>query len=85
MKKTSTLPDQILEKFDDLQFEQVTAAELNNFTITGIDGEGLGCITLCGLYPLWEHSCMCSTSIRMKKVHSCSFREQWSIERRDRE
>lgn len=52
MKKTSTLPDQILEKFDDLQFEQVTAAELNNFTITGIDGEGLGCITLCGLYPL---------------------------------
>lgn len=52
MKKTSTLPDQILEKFDDLQFEQVTAAELNNFTVTGIDGEGLGCITLCGLYPL---------------------------------
>ena len=52
MKKTSTLPDQVLEKFDDLQFEQVTAAELNNFTITGIDGEGLGCITLCGLYPL---------------------------------
>ena len=52
MKKTSTLPDQILEKFDDLQFEQVTAKELNNFTITGIDGEGLGCITLCGLYPL---------------------------------
>lgn len=52
MKKTSTLPDQILEKFDDLQFEQVSAKELNNFTITGIDGEGLGCITLCGLYPL---------------------------------
>lgn len=52
MKKTSTLPDQVLEKFDDLQFEQVTAAELNNFTITGIDGEGIGCITLCGLYPL---------------------------------
>lgn len=52
MKKTSTLPDQILEKFDDLQFEQVTAKELNNFTITGIDSEGLGCITLCGLYPL---------------------------------
>ena len=52
MKKTSTLPDQILEKFDDLQFEQVTAKELNNFTITGIDGEGLGCITLCGLYPI---------------------------------
>lgn len=52
MKKTSTLPDQVLEKLDDLQFEQVTAAELNNFTITGIDGEGLGCITLCGLYPL---------------------------------
>ena len=52
MRKTSTLPDQVLEKFDDLQFEQVTAAELNNFTITGIDGEGLGCITLCGLYPL---------------------------------
>lgn len=52
MNRINTLPDQVLEKFDDLQFEQVTAAELNNFTVTGIDGEGLGCITLCGLYPL---------------------------------
>ena len=50
MENRNTIPDQILEKFDNLQFEQVTAAELNNFTVTGIDETGCGCITLCGLY-----------------------------------
>ena len=52
MENRNTIPDQILEKFDNLQFEQVTAAELNNFTVTGIDETGCGCITLCGLYPI---------------------------------
>ena len=50
MANKNTIPDQILEIFDSLQWKQVAAEELANFTVTGIES-GCGCITICGVYP----------------------------------
>lgn len=49
--KATEIPAAVLEAFDNLNWEDVTAEALAGFTITGIDGGGCECITLCGIYP----------------------------------
>lgn len=50
--KATEIPAAVLEAFDNLTWEDVTAEALAGFTVTGVDGAGCECITLCGIYPL---------------------------------
>ena len=50
-KTAAGIPAEVLDVFDNLNWEDVPAEALENFTITGIEN-ACECITLCGIYPM---------------------------------
>lgn len=50
-KTAAGIPAEVLDVFDNLNWEDVPAETLKNFTITGIEN-ACECITLCGIYPM---------------------------------
>ena len=50
-KTAAGIPAEVLDVFDNLNWEDVPAEALENFTITGIES-ACECITLCGIYPM---------------------------------
>lgn len=50
-KTAAGIPAEVLDVFDNLNWEDAPAETLKNFTITGIEN-ACECITLCGIYPM---------------------------------
>lgn len=50
-KTAAGIPAEVLDVFDNLNWEDVPAEALENFTIIGIEN-ACECITLCGIYPM---------------------------------